>query len=228
MSTETGPTTAVTRIWLVRHAIVEQNARARLYGTHDVPLCPDSLVAQTPTYRALASWLPSEAVWMVTPLQRTRRTAAAIAGQAMELGRITSAPIVEPGLIEQDLGAWQGLLPAELPPKLTLPPHGFWPIDPDELPPGGESFAQMCVRVGETLERLRRDHGGREIVAVSHGGAIRAACAHALGCTPRAALHFAIQNLSVTILEHRAQGWRVLCVNEIASPGGAAREMAGG
>ena len=36
----------VTRFWLIRHALVEENARMRVYGTLDVPLCPDSLVAQ--------------------------------------------------------------------------------------------------------------------------------------------------------------------------------------
>lgn len=223
MSEKTTPSAVVTRLWLVRHAIVEQNARATLYGVQDVALCPDSLAAQVPQYRTLASWLPSGAVWIVTPLQRTGRTAAAIAEQARALGLDVAAPITESGLIEQDLGDWQGLAPADLPPRLSLPAHGFWPVDPDEVPPGGESFAQMCTRVGATLERLAADHAGSDVVAVSHGGAIRAACAHALGCTPRSALHLAIQNLSVTIVEHRPQGWRVLCINEI--PGGSARQM---
>jgi len=29
-----------TRIWLIRHALVDENARAILYGTMDVELCP--------------------------------------------------------------------------------------------------------------------------------------------------------------------------------------------
>ena len=32
----------VTGFWLIRHAIVAENARAMLYGTMDVPLCPES------------------------------------------------------------------------------------------------------------------------------------------------------------------------------------------
>ena len=44
--------------WLIRHALVEENARAMLYGTMDVPLCPEAQVADVPTYRALAARLP--------------------------------------------------------------------------------------------------------------------------------------------------------------------------
>ena len=61
----------LTRFWLIRHALVEENARARLYGIRDVPLCPESLVAQVPMYQALAARLPDEADWIVTPLSRS-------------------------------------------------------------------------------------------------------------------------------------------------------------
>ena len=83
-----------TRFWLIRHAIVDENARAMLYGVMDVPLCETSLLEQTPMYRALAARLPQPAVWIVTPLSRTRRTAETIFAAGYphaELG-------VEPGL----------------------------------------------------------------------------------------------------------------------------------
>ncbi len=67
-----------TRFWLIRHAIVDENARAMLYGVMDVPLCETSLLEQAPMYRALAARLPRPAAWIVTPLSRTRRTAEAI------------------------------------------------------------------------------------------------------------------------------------------------------
>ena len=67
-----------TRFWLIRHALVAENERVRLYGIKDVPLCPQTLVAQVPMYRTLAAMLPQPAVWGCTPLQRTRKTAEAI------------------------------------------------------------------------------------------------------------------------------------------------------
>ena len=62
-----------TRFWLIRHALVAENERVRLYGIKDVPLCPQTLVAQVPMYRTLAAMLPAGAVWGCTPLQRTRQ-----------------------------------------------------------------------------------------------------------------------------------------------------------
>ncbi len=199
------------RFWLIRHAIVEENARAVLYGTRDVQLCPESLVAQAAMYRALAACLPRPARWLVTPLSRTSRTAEAI----FAAGYPRQMLAVEPGLIEQRLGEWEGLAHADLPARLTLPAHAFWPLGGHERPPGGESVVEVIARVGASLERLAAGHAGEDLVAVSHGGAIRAALAHALDIGPDNALHLAVQNLSLTRIERHARAWRVVCVNQL-------------
>ena len=201
----------ITRFWLIRHALVEQNARLMLYGTMDVPLCPEHLVAQVPMYQALAARLPETSAWYATPLSRTQRTAQAI----QEAGYPATPWAIEPGLIEQSMGDWQGLPHAELPPKLELPAHVFWPLAASEVPPGGESMDQVLARVGEALERLADLHDGNDIVMVSHGGAIRAAVAHALAVQAETSLRFSVQNLSVTILERHPAAWRVVAVNEL-------------
>ena len=200
-----------TRFWLIRHAIVEENARAILYGTMDVELCEASLLEQAPMYRALAARLPHPAAWKVTPLSRTRRTAAAI----FAAGYPRMEPQVEPDLIEQSLGEWQGLPHAELPARLVLPKHAFWPLSGHERPPGGETLAEVIERVGAALERLASLHPDEDVVIVSHGGAIRAAVAHCLRIGPDNALHLMVQNLSLTRLERQPDGWRVVCVNEV-------------
>jgi alpha-ribazole phosphatase len=200
-----------TRFWLIRHAIVDENARAILYGIMDVPLCATSLLEQTPMYRALAARLPRPAAWKVTPLSRTRRTAEAI----FAAGYPHSEPEVEPGLIEQSLGEWQGLPHAELPARLALPKHAFWPLAGHERPPGGETMADVIARVGASLERLADQHADEDVVVVSHGGAIRAAVAHCLRIGPDNSLHLVVQNLSLTRLEKNPDGWRVVCVNEL-------------
>ena len=82
-------------------------------------------------------------------------------------------------------------------------------------PPGGESMAEVITRVGAAMERLADEHAGREVVIVSHGGAIRGAIAHALRIGPDNALHMSIQNLSLSRLQHSPDGWRVVCVNEL-------------
>lgn len=200
-----------TRFWLIRHAIVDENSRAMLYGVMDVPLCETSLLEQAPMYQALARRLPHPAVWKVTPLSRTRRTAEAI----FAAGYPHTQPEVEPDLIEQSLGEWQGLPHAELPARLTLPKHAFWPLGGHERPPGGETLAEVVERVGLALEQLAVRHQGQDVVIVSHGGAIRAAVAHCLSIGPDNALHLSVQNLSLTRLERAEEGWRVVCVNEL-------------
>jgi broad specificity phosphatase PhoE len=200
-----------TDFWLIRHALVEENARAILYGIMDVPLCETTLLEQAPMYRALAARLPSPADWLVTPLSRTRRTAETIFTHGYPPAELD----VEPDLIEQSLGAWQGLEHHELPPKLVYPAHAFWPLAGDEKPPGGESMVEVIARVGAAMERLADAHAGRHVVIVSHGGAIRGAIAHALRISPDSALHISIQNLSLSRLQRTPDGWRVVCVNEL-------------
>ena len=200
-----------TRFWLIRHALVDENARAILYGVMDVALCETTLLEQGPMYRSLAQRLPRGARWIVTPLTRTRRTAEVI----FAAGYPPVELLVEPGLIEQSLGAWQGLAHAELPAQLSLPKHPFWPLAGEEQPPGGESMADVIVRAGATMERLAREHAGVDVVVVAHSGSIRAAVAHALRIGPDNALHLTVQNLSLTRLERYPEGWRVVCVNEL-------------
>jgi alpha-ribazole phosphatase len=200
-----------TRFWLIRHALVEENARAILYGVMDVALCETTLLEQGPMYRSLARRLPRSAVWLVSPLTRTRRTAEVI----FAAGYPRTELVVEPDLIEQSLGEWQGLPHAELPARLSLPSHAFWPLAGEEKPPGGESMADVIARTGAALERAAATHRGRDVVAVSHGGTIRAAVAHALRIGPDNALNLSVQNLSLTRLERHDEGWRVGCVNEL-------------
>lgn len=208
-----------TGVWLIRHAIVAENERLRLYGVRDVALCPESLVAQAPMYQSLARRLPRPAAWACTPLSRTRRTAEAI----FAAGYPAQDLAVEPDFIEQDLGEWQGLEHAELPPRLRSPAHPFWPLSGREEPPGGEPFTRVVARVGRALEGLADRCPGQQVVVVCHGGSIRAAVAHALRIEADQALHLSVQNLSLTRLERvelpsgssDAHAWRVGCVNEL-------------
>lgn len=162
-------------------------------------------------YEALARRLPRPARWVVTPLSRTRRTAEAI----FRAGYPEAELQVEQDLAEQHLGDWQGLVHAELPARLSLPKHAFWPLGGWERPPGGESLAEVILRAGAALERLADVYDGEDVVVVSHGGAIRAAVAHALRIGPDNALHLSVQNLSLTRMERHPEAWRVVCVNEL-------------
>ena len=162
-------------------------------------------------YRALAARLPRPAIWGCTPLSRTRRTAEAI----FAAGYPAQEMFVEPDLIEQNLGALQGQERTDVPALLTAPAHPFWPISATEVPPNGESVAQMLVRVGRALDRLARAHEGQDLVIVAHGGPIRCAVGHAMGVGAEPVLHLSVHNLSLTRLDRVPQGWRVDFVNAL-------------
>jgi alpha-ribazole phosphatase len=198
------------RFWLIRHALVHADSLTRLYGTDDVPVCDATMAADAPRYAALAARLPRPARLVCTPLSRTQLTAAAI----MRAGYPAQTPLIDAAFVEQNFGALQGTPIAHFDTRPAGGRHPFWPIHAEETPPGGENFDEMILRVGDGLERLRETAGSRDTIIVSHGGAIRAAIAHALGLSAHQALCLSIENISLTKLEHNASGWRVLSVNE--------------
>ena len=68
------------------------------------------------------------------------------------------------------------------------------------------------------VERINQGHEGRDIIAVAHGGTIKAAVGLALGNQPERGLAFTIDNCSVTRLDHFASAghanWRLPMVNQ--------------
>ena len=112
-----------TAFWLIRHALVAENARAFLYGVMDVPLCEPTLLEQAPMYRSLAARLPRPADWLVTPLSRTRRTAETIfaAGYPRPTDRRAGADRAVAGRLA-------GPAARRTAGRLALPAHAFWPL----------------------------------------------------------------------------------------------------
>jgi len=199
-----------TRLFLVRHALVEPSARAVLYGNMDVALCDEALRQEAALYRWLAARLPQPARWVATPLSRTRATAAAI----FAAGYPKQALVIEPDLAEQSLGEWQGITHEALTERLLNPPHPFWPHAAADRPPGGESLDDVRERVGPVMEGLVQTHAGGDVVIIAHGGTIRGALAHALALDAHQALTFSIKNLSLTRIEKHNSDWRIISVNE--------------
>ena len=203
-----------TRWWWVRHAPVTATG-GRIYGQDDPP-CDTS---DRTTFSALAVLLPKRAVLVTSHLQRTRQTADAIRAA----GRDLPEPIVEPAVAEQNFGDWQGRTRAEVFAELGAR-HAFWLAPAHSRPPGGETFAELIERVRAAVTRLTRDNRGRDIVCVAHGGSIRAALGLALGLDPEQAFAFAIDNCSLTRIDHLEgtaddprDHWIVVRVNQVAT-----------
>lgn len=201
----------ITRWWWVRHAPVPDSGN--IYGQRDV----DCDCGERRVFDALAHELPRGAAWLTSSLKRTHQTAAAIVDAMIEEDALRCAPIQVPDFAEQHLGDWQGMNRAEFFAGRAHIAHPFWFGPASEKPPGGESFDDLLARVAPAIERLSQEYNGRDIVAVTHGGTIKAAIGHALRLSSDAALAFAIDNCSITRLDQFGVGkesvWRVVSIN---------------
>ncbi len=214
-----------TRWWWIRHAPVRDDG-GNIYGQKDMPCdCSDGVV-----FGAVGKILPRDAVWIASKLKRTHQTAEAI--WAAGFPKPDAMPH-EADLNEQHLGDWQGMNRAAFIASLPHGSHWFAPID--QPSPNGESFMDLYNRVRRAIDRINAEHAGRDIVAVAHGGTIRAALGVALGDQPEKCLAFTIDNCSITRLDHHNSsghsGWRIPFVNQqpwIADPSHAAMHQPAG
>lgn len=188
-----------TRWWFIRHAPVP-DPLGRITGQWDV----ECDLSDEDDLAALARRLPAAALVVESGLRRCRQTAEALGLQPA---------ICDTGLQEQCFGQWQQRSWADLEREKEPGLADFWNDPAYTVPPGGESFAQVCQRVGRCLDHLSRDHAGQDIIAVVHAGTIRAALSHALGLSPDKALRFSIHPLSLTRTDVLDGQWWVEQVN---------------
>jgi len=166
------PSTATT-VLLVRHGVTGTTGKVlpgRAPGLH---LAAKGVTQAQRVAERLAELATAPSALYVSPLERTRETAAPIAA-ALSL-RARS----ERGLLECDFGDWTGKTLASLrkKPEWRAVQHA-----PSTFRfPSGESFTEMQVRIWTTLERLAAAHPGETIVVVSHADPIKAAVTYAQG-----------------------------------------------
>ncbi len=199
---------AATRWWWVRHAPVREDGGC-IYGRKDLGCDTSDRVV----FEAVGKILPRDAVWYASSLKRTHQTADAI--WAAGFPKPENMPH-EPALAEQHLGEWQGMNRAAF--IASRPIGSHWFADIDDPAPGGESFMDLYNRVRGAIDRINAEHAGKDVIAVAHGGTIKAAIGVALGNQPEKGLAFTIDNCSVTRLDHLSSaghgGWRIPMVNQ--------------
>lgn len=156
-STPAGPPTSTI---LLRHGDTQLSPEHRFSGLRDVPLSADGIRQARAAACRLADSVRIDAV-VSSPLRRAAATAAIAAA---ELGLTAGT---DDDLRETDFGEWEGFTLAELQerwPALI----SSWQHDPEQAPPGGESFAETAYRVDLARDRILRDHRGQTILVVSH------------------------------------------------------------
>jgi broad specificity phosphatase PhoE len=161
----------VTTILLARHGETDWNRENRFQGHADPPLNETGRAQAAELAAALVNE-PLAAVYS-SPLRRAFETAQIVAApHGLE-------PVPVGALREVDVGSWQGLTRAEIEERF---PEQFarW-LDYEQGWEDGESYDEMGQRVLAALLELAATHEGERILAVSHGGPVRAAYAAAHG-----------------------------------------------
>ncbi len=172
--------------YFMRHGETDWNVEGRLQGQHDIPLnavghgqavaCGEilsDLIARAG--RGAASF-----DYVASPLMRARKTMELVrAGLGLDVAGYST----DARLAELSFGRWEGLTFAELKrdpadvQALATREHDKWGF----RPPGGESYADLLVRVREWQATVARD-----TVVVAHGGVARTLIVH-VGSEPPAA-----------------------------------------
>jgi len=153
----------VTRILLARHGETDWNRVGRWQGHADPPL-NDAGRGQA---AELAERLAGNGIAAIysSDLVRASQTAHVVAD------RLGLAVVEEAGLREIDVGSWSGLTRAEVEQRF---PEGYARWLRGDIGHDGETREELSERVVGAVERIAAAHPGDTILAVTHGGAIRA------------------------------------------------------
>src|ERR1700732_5279983 len=150
------PTADPTTTILLRHGDPRLPPEHRFSGLRDLPLSASGTRQAQAAACRLATGAPIDAV-VSSPMQRAVDTAVIAAA---ELG-LTA--VIDDDLRETDFGDWDGLTLAEIQQRWPAA-TAAWRRDPEQAPPGGESFADTAHRVDRARDRLLRDLGGQTVL----------------------------------------------------------------
>lgn len=196
------------RLIFVRHGETGWNTERRYQGHQPIPL------------NEHGRWQAQCAGTRLNEVGATALYASDIA-RAWETAQIIAnatglIPQAWPWFREIDDGAWAGHTPEEL--DARYPEHmAAMRAAPDTtVRLEGESYAQLQQRMISGFTALVEQHRHTTVIAVSHGGAIRALICHLLGI-PLA--HFGrlwLENGAFAEIVPHGDAWRVLRLNDTA------------
>ncbi len=174
------------KLTLVRHTSL-QIAEGVCYGQSDIDVSIHFASELSQLQQKLAH-TPMDAIY-ASPLQRCSKLAHALA-----MGDI----LHDARLMELHFGDWEMQAWNDIPREL----FDVWAQNYAELaPPNGETFAALQQRGVAFLQEMQTRHAGKHVLAVTHGGMIRALIAHVLNMPLKGLFRFHIDYASVTRLD---------------------------
>jgi len=199
-------TKMMTKVILVRHGITAWNDERRYQGQVDIPLS-EAGVRQA---QQVALRLAKERVGVIyaSDLGRAAHTAQIIAEQHQ-------LPVtLLPSLREINFGQWEGKTFAELRQCYAKEVQDFFCMPADIVIPEGESFRQVKERASAAILDVVSKHAGETIIAVSHGGTIRAILCAVLDLDLNKLWSIKQENTAVSILEFYDQKAFIALLND--------------
>ncbi len=189
----------VTEVLLIRHGETKWNREGRMQGHLDIPLSREG-VAQAMRVAERFAGEPFD-VLVSSDLRRAFQTAQRIADR-------TGRPVrVDARLRERNLGVLQALTRDESARRIPEVFQRYESGEADFEIPGGESQRAFFGRVIGALTEIAREHPGRRVVVVSHGGVLDALYRHASGEGPEGPRAVRLLNASVNEFQYTSSGW---------------------
>ena len=161
---------------LVRHGETETNRLGKIQGVSQSPLNERGLKQAEAAARALDEEKPF--ALYASPLRRAVQTADAIST------RTGIEVVTEHGLIEMDVGEFEGLTGRQLRERFPDVMRSWDEDAYNTLMPGGESLEIVSERAWGTVARLADVHADETVVAVTHNFTIQMILCTALGMPP--------------------------------------------
>ena len=174
------------RLYVARHGQTAWNAENKICGTTDLPL-NELGQAQAKELAEKCGAYDIDLIIASTML-RARQTAAAVA-QRWNVPVITDAR-----LVEQNYGIYEGM-DRQTPGFLANKRHFAYRY------PGGESMLDVGHRIYGLLEDIKRDHNGKNVLLVCHGGVMRLIRSYFEDMTNDEYFHYSEPNASVREFE---------------------------
>ena len=188
-------------LYLVRHGETGWNKDQRYQGQADIPLNDTGRAQAARNGTILKSLMPAIAAadFVSSPLSRARETMEIL---RRNLGLDAKSYRLEPKILEVHYGHWEGHLASELP---ETDPEGVAGKNADAYgwrPTGGESYADLMIRISAWLQTVDRD-----TVAISHGGVSRVARGAVLGLDTRLVPTLEVPQDKVLVLRDGEMSW---------------------
>lgn len=146
-------------LYFIRHGESQWNIEDKICGATDVPLTEKGHQQAIITGNLFLEKGCHADLILYSPLRRAADT-------ALHISEITGIPArMEPRLIEQNFGVWEGTSPREHPGFLRAKQNFICSFE------NGESMFRVAQRVYNLLDELREDP--RTCILVAHNGIVR-------------------------------------------------------